>query len=63
MGVLRLKYGEVSQSEYHTGIDALKWSLQQARAKVENCEVQLQFAKEKVRNIESDLRKILEDRN
>jgi len=57
-----MKYGEVSDTEYHNGIDALKWSLLEKRSKVERCEQQLQWAKEEVQKIEGDLKQIMEAR-
>lgn len=55
-----MKYGDVTYSEYCAGINALKWSLVQARSKVVNLDLQLHYAQNEVNKIVDDLKKILE---
>ena len=54
-----MKYGNVTESEYHSGIDAIKWTLQQKRAQLESAEFCVQDIKNEIEKIEADMRGIL----
>ena len=56
-----MRYGDVSHTEYCSGIDALRWTLVEKRTRVYNIEQNLFDAKKELADVEDDIRKILGD--
>ena len=54
-----MDYNNVTQKDYHTGIDAIKWTLQQKRNQLEHAELCVQDIKNEIEKIISDMKEIL----
>lgn len=53
-------YTNVTEDDYHTGVDAVKWTLQRKRNQLNNAEQRVQDIRDEVQKIEETLKEILE---